>query len=258
MNKFIQKFFTRLFRYFSRKSVHIADRIEFQHSNNEIFRYMDCFTTIKTLRKFLDPKILCDIGAYKGYWSYVLNQIVPLEQVVLFEPQRDFQSTLEELDLGDAKKYIFHCALGENQGKMKLTGGTHSASILTASKNQFDYFPGSLTGQNEYVIINTLDEIYQQNGFPAPDIIKLDVQGYELNVLKGGISILQKTKYLIIEISCLEFYLGQPPLWQLLKFLDEQNFVLVDQGHVLRSRKHPFEMLQFDGIFMNKNLVNHS
>jgi FkbM family methyltransferase len=224
----------------------------------DIFKYSDCFETVKVLTKYIEPKIFLDIGANAGQWSYVLSQIVDLEQVVLFEPQSNLQTTLKELDLGDAKKCIFQCALGETQGEMKLSGGSPSASLLDAGSNQHDFFPGTFHDESEIVSINRLDDIYQQNDLPAPDLIKIDVQGYELNVLRSGKDTLSKAKYLVIELSFREFYVGQPPLWELMKFLDEQDFVLVDYGYALRSRSYPEEILQIDGIFMNRKLVKPS
>jgi len=255
MKEYIEKFILKIFRFFLRRIKYYYDRVEFKNCKNDVFGYTDCFETVKGLIKFITPKIVCDIGANKGQWSYVLSQVVDLKHVVLFEPQHDLHLLLKDLDLGDAERCIFQCALGENQGEMKLYGGSPSASLLTASKTQHDYFPGSLSKKNELVSINKLDDIYQQNNLPIPDIIKLDVQGYELQVLKGGTDTLKKTKYLVAELSFKEFYVGQPPLWELIKFLNEHGFVLVDQGYILKSRKLPHEILQTDGIFMNKNLV---
>jgi FkbM family methyltransferase len=254
----MKKFILRLFRFLSRKFNLFSERIEFRNCKADIFRYIDCFETVKVVTKYINPKIVCDIGANKGQWSYVLSQIVDLEQVVLFEPQSDLQDTLEDLDLGDAEKCIFQCALGEDQGKMKLSGGSPSASLLNASRAQHDYFPGSFNDDSEIVLINRLDEIYQQNDLSVPDLIKLDVQGYELNVLRSGTDTLGKTKYLVVELSFKEFYVGQPPLWELMNFLDEQNFVLVDYGYALRARISPNEILQIDGIFMNRKLVKQA
>lgn len=255
MKEFIEMFLLKLFRFLLRKIKYYYDRIEFRDCENEVFQYSDCFETIKVLTKFITPKIVCDIGANKGQWSYVLSQIIDIKHVVLFEPQQNLQHSLKNIDLGYAEKYIFQCALGEDQKKMNLYGGTPSASILTASKTQYDYFPESLNNSNELISVNRLDDIYQKNNLPIPDIIKLDVQGYELPVLRGGIGTLTKTKYLIVELSFREFYVGQPPLWELMEFLNKHGFVLVDQGYALKSRKPPHEILQVDGIFMNKNLV---
>ena len=255
MKEFFEKFILRLFKFFLRKIQHYSDRVEFRNCKTDIFRYTDCFETVKVLTKYIAPEVVCDIGANKGQWSYVLSQIVDLEQVVLFEPQSALQGTLTSLDLGGAKKCIFQCALGRNQGEMKLSGGSPSASLLDANKTQHDYFPGSFNDESEIVLINRLDDIYQQNDLTVPDLIKLDVQGYELNVLRSGRNTLGKTKYLVIELSFKEFYVGQPPLWKLIKFLDEQDFVLVDYGHALRARTSPEEILQIDGIFMNRKFV---
>lgn len=248
-------FVVRLLRLISRRAAFFADKVRYFRCNSDIFQYSDCLETVKVLTKYIYPKIVWDIGANKGQWSYVLSQIVDLEQAVLFEPQSGLHRKLEGLDLGGTQKSIFKCALGESQGEMKLSGGSPSASLLDASSNQHEFFPGSFHDESEIVSIKRLDDIYQQNDLLAPDLIKIDVQGYELNVLRSGIEVLSETKFLVVELSFRDFYIGQPPLWKLIKFLDEQGFVLVDYGYALRAKSHPEEILQIDGIFMNRKLV---
>jgi hypothetical protein len=104
------------------------------------------------------------------------------------------------------------------------------------------------------VEIQLLDEIYAQDNLPTPDLIKLDVQGFELNVLKGGINTLRKTKYLVIELSFRQFYKNQPSIWEIFKFLQENNFIMIGKGFEWISPKQPSEILQMDAIFMNNNL----
>jgi hypothetical protein len=100
--------------------------------------------------------------------------------------------------------------------------------------------------------VKVLDEVYKNNELDYPDVIKMDVQGYELNVLRGARNVLAHARYLVIELSLCKFYKGQPPLWELWRFLDEEQYVMVDHGYELRSPPDPHELLQFDAVFMNK------
>lgn len=240
----------------SRRLALLARKIEYASVDKTALKYTDCFETVKVLTQFIKPKSLCDIGANRGQWAYVLQQLSPrLEHVVFFEPQAKLKNILEDLPLGSVNKSICQCALGDNDGDHKLTGGTPSASLLSASEIQHNYFPESLEDEYEIVKSCKLDNVYEQNNFPDPDVIKIDVQGYELNVLKNGTNLLSKTKFLVIELPFQEFYVGQPSLWKLLQFIEEQGFVFVDYGYKLRSRESPSLLLQADGIFANKKLV---
>ena len=178
-----------------------------------------------------------------------------LQSVVMFEPQAKLIPSLKERHLGDVKKKIYQCALGDREQQLTLVGGTASASLYEAAENQHRYFPGSTSQDGESVEVRVLDEIYAKDGLEYPDLIKMDVQGYELNVLKGARHVLAHAKYLVVELSLREFYKGQPPLWELWQFLEEQQYVMVDHGHELRSCTAPFELLQFDAVFKHKGAV---
>ena len=222
----------------------------------EVFRFVDCLATVKTVNKFYKAKRLCDIGAHKGYWSFVMHQLNPgLENVVMFEPQARLISNLEDRQLNGVKKRIFQCALGEHEQELMLKGGTASASLFDTAENQHHYFPGSINQETEQVKVRVLDDVYKSEGLEYPDLIKMDVQGYELNVLKGGRSVLANARYLVIELGLREFYKGQPPLSELWRFLEEAQYEMVDHGYELRSSTNPFELLQFDAIFANRRFM---
>jgi len=233
-------------------SFRLKSWVDRKTKNNAPPLYPDCRATIQVIAKFHQCRRLCDIGANKGQWSYVMRQInAKLEEVVMFEPQAKFVQQLHELDLPGTRKHIYQCALGDQVQKLAISGGTASASLLEVSDQQHQYFPGSVNQESELVEVRILDEVYKNNNLDYPDLIKLDVQGYELNVLKGALEVLKNARYLVIELGLREFYKGQPPMWELMKFLEEQKFVMVDHGYELRSRTGPHELLQFDGIFRN-------
>jgi FkbM family methyltransferase len=185
-----------------------------------------------------------------------MHQLNPeLESVVMIEPQASLISNLKNRQLNGVKKYIYQCALGEHEQELMLKGGTASASLFDAAENQYHYFPGSINQQTEKVQVKVLDDVYKAEGLEYPDLIKMDVQGYELDVLRGGRSVLANAHYLVIELGLREFYKGQPPLWELIRFLKEEQYEIVDHGYELRSSTNPFELLQFDAIFANRRFM---
>ena len=181
-----------------------------------------------------------------------MGQLNPeITDVVMFEPQTKLIPKLQNIALPTAKRHIYQCALGDSEQKLNLAGGSPSASLLEADDSQHSYFPGSVNEEAEMVDVRVLDEVYRKDNLEYPDVIKMDVQGYELNVLKGAKEVLSHAKYLVIEISLRDFYKGQPPVWELWQFLDQEQYVMLDHGHELRSRTSPYELLQFDAIFKN-------
>ena len=231
----------------------LADRMQIGRVDKAIFKYSDCLATVKVVNKYYKASRLCDIGAHKGRWSFVMSQLNPqLESVVMFEPQEKLIKSLHDCNLKRVKKKIIQCALGDKNHQLTLKGGTASASLYDTANNQNYFFPGSTNQEIELVEVKVLDEIYTDEDLEYPDLIKMDVQGYELNVLKGARNLLINARYLVIELGLREFYEGQPALCELLKFLEDEQYMMIDHGFELRSPIKPFELLQFDAIFMNK------
>lgn len=231
----------------------LAERLLIGKVDKEIFNYSDCLTTVRKINSYYKASRLCDIGAYKGNWSFVMHQLNPdLESIVMFEPQELLIESLRKQKLKNVEKNIYHCALGNKNGQLTLKGGTSSASLYESSNNQNYYFPGSINQEAELVEVKVLDEIYETDGLDFPDLIKMDVQGYELNVLKGAVNVLNNARYLVIELGLREFYKGQPPIWELFKYLEDSQYMMIDHGFELRSPNSPHELLQFDAIFVNK------
>jgi FkbM family methyltransferase len=237
----------------ARRLKHWSDRRQIGKVDKEIFKYEDCLATVQTINRIYKVTRLCDIGAHKGHWSFVMHQLNPqLQSVVMFEPQARLIGNLQSRQLIGVTKRIYQCALGDQEQQLTLMGGTASASLYEAANNQHHYFPGSISQESDVVEVKILDDIYKEDGLEYPDLIKIDVQGYELSALSGARNVLAHARYLVIELSLREFYKGQPPLWELWRFLNEEQYVMVDHGYELRSPSSPFELLQFDAVFMNK------
>ena len=72
-----------------------------------------------------------------------------------------------------------------------------------------------------------MDEILKNKNLITPILAKIDVQGYELQVLKGASILLKKIKYLIVEVSDNEIYSGQSIYVEILDYLKELLRVLI-------------------------------
>jgi FkbM family methyltransferase len=218
----------------------------------DVSRYKDCFVTIDSLLNLHQPEILCDIGANSGSWTYVVSQLdTKLKEVTLFEPQEKYFRQLEKMPMKQIKKNLFNFGLGNKNEKLFITGGTASASFLAANDNQNRYFPKSLLEDKQLSRVMCLDDVYSKYKLSYPDTIKIDVQGFELKVLKGAKKVLSKAEYLVIELSLRNFYSGQPKLHEILEFLDDNHYFMVGRGYEWVSSDKKHEILQFDGIFHN-------
>jgi hypothetical protein len=70
----------------------------------------------------------------------------------------------------------------------------------------------------------TLDAVRRLKNFPPPDMIKMDVQGAELDVLKGAVETLSTVKHVILELQVVEYNKGAPLKDDVIAYMDTQGF----------------------------------
>ena len=96
------------------------------------------------------------------------------------------------------------------------------------------------------------DEVISRLTRESIDILKIDVQGYELQVLKGAISSLKSIEIIIVEVSFLEIYQNCPLANKLIQFLDNLNFQIFD---IVDFKYRPLDsnLFQVDMFFIKKD-----
>jgi len=82
----------------------------------------------------------------------------------------------------------------------------------------------------------------------------MDVQGSELDIIKGGLDIIKKTKFLLLELQIFEYNKDAPMLSEVLTFLKKINFDLVDIFDLLYSSTG--SLIQIDGFFVNRDFYD--
>ncbi|MBE9005331.1 FkbM family methyltransferase [Fortiea sp. LEGE XX443] len=173
------------------------------------------------------PKIIYDIGANIGTWTLLAKANFPQVTVHAFEPliihHDKFEQTLQNVP----NVYLHKVALGSSYGSvnMQVTSFSDASSVLEIAEATKDCF-GITTEREEKVNIFPLDAYILEYNLPLPDLIKLDIQGYELEALRGAINCLINAKYIICEVSFIEFYKGQALFHEIVEFLHQYNFYL--------------------------------
>lgn len=208
------------------------------------------FFSFKQMKKLgYKPDLILDIGAYHGSWSLEMSKIFPDSTFTMIEGQLE----LEEKIACSCKK------INNATYKMTLLG----AESKKVTFNKYETASSVLTEDNqtnalaEERTLQTLDEVLESN-FPATDILlKIDTQGYELEVLKGASKTLLNTNVVLLEVSMLNIYNGAPLVDETILFMRNNGFFLYDICSIIR-RPMDNALYQSDFVFVKENILNRN
>jgi FkbM family methyltransferase len=175
----------------------------------------------------MNPRVIFDLGANVGTWSLLAKAISPLAVIHAFEPLECHSSKLELAIAGIPDIKLHRIALGSRDGsrKMNIASFSDASSLLEIGKLTTNKFGIRKVGEAE-VSVTTLDSYVERNNLALPDLIKLDLQGYELEALRGAETCLSRATCLICEVSFLPYYNGQPIFHDIVEFLADRGFQL--------------------------------
>ena len=181
------------------------------------------------------PRIVYDIGAHQGLWSEMCQAIFSPAKCFLFEPQAEFQRKAKARQPATGADWqVVPVALGDREevDTLHITRNAAASSLLTPTVTALA--DTRSVGQNK-VQVMPLDRLAQTHPLPPPDLVKIDVQGFEGRVLAGGRNTLSQAQRLVVEVSLHTLYEGQSLLPQVLQTLVEWGFELDEINETLRQ-----------------------
>jgi len=180
----------------------------------------------KVLRKLPAIGTIIDIGSNRGQFILEAIKWHPNCQIFAFEPLSPERAVLERVLAGLPSLTLYPFALGDQDAttQMYVSSAADSSSILEQTPLQAQSFPGTQNVRREDITIRRLDHLLDPATLKAPVLCKIDVQGYELNVLRGFGSLLNAVDYLIVEVTNASFYAGAPNSAEVVAFLASNGF----------------------------------
>lgn len=171
-------------------------------------------------RSGFSPKYAIDVGAYKGEVTRMIKYAFPETSVLMIEPCPE-----NNLYLQKTCRHYPGC-----QYINALVGATEKDKVNFLKVGPYSCVPmqGS-NPDNKYIQLpmTTLDNLTASTPFSKPDFLKLDVEGYELEVLKGAQSIMNSVEAILLEISVIPT--GEIPVfYEVAEFMDRLGFRLYD------------------------------
>jgi FkbM family methyltransferase len=187
-----------------------------------------------------------DVGANKGQFALYARVRFPGAEVYSLEPLPEPRARLERLFDGNAHVHVFAAAAGAGPGtaRINVSRADDSSSLLPATTRQLDRFPGTDTVGRESVEVKPLDRLLEGVELARPVLLKLDVQGFELEALRGAEEVLASVDTVLTECSFVPFYSGQALFDEVRDFLDERGFRLVG-GTISAAHERRWEQGDF-------------
>ena len=176
----------------------------------------------------LECDYVVDIGANRGQFALIARRVFPQARILSFEPLQEPARIFGRIFCDDPKVTLYPYAIGPQKttAAIHVTRDDDSSSMLPVAKLQSDLFPGAAEVETRQVEVYPLSQLVDPASIPPASLLKIDVQGYELDVLQGCEDVLQKFSHLYIECSFVELYEGQALAHQVIAWLEARNFVL--------------------------------
>ena len=201
--------------------------------------------SLKKLKSFgFIPKNILDIGANKGKWSLLVKKkVFPLANYTLIEAI-DY-SELDKIN-DNSNMNCINLLLDESERKviwneMRNTGD----SIYKENTSFFD--DCAKIERNT----TTLDITFQ--GKKSFDLIKIDCQGAEIPILKGGKNTVLNTPVIILEIPFMgEYNVGVPNFFEHIKYMNKIGYQVYD---IIEMHRVEGILIQIDIIFLKKGHI---
>lgn len=197
----------------------------------------------RSIVKNLDSKgIACvlDVGANIGQFGVDVRRYGFKGQIISFEP---VEATFKALTRTAKKQQPWRAiqlGLGsaESNQDINVSGNSGlSTSILPMNSIHLSNFPNSETVAKEKINISTLDnQIKLLEIDPSTILLKLDVQGFEAEVLKGAINSLSKIQFCFIEVSLFPMYEGELTMLPMLNILADSGHQVIDVFRGIKAK----------------------
>jgi FkbM family methyltransferase len=217
------------------------------------------FVNYPKVLKYFTPESYLDIGVCKGHAiSFILEQLPSLTKIEMIEANKSHIPDLEKIS--EQHNIPFHIEVLSDEIKevtFHLDGlGEHS----TGPGNSYylentTYYIGKPSEQR---VTNTLDNIYDDSY--TFDLIKMDTQGSELDIIKGGQNLIQRTKAIILEENEFCYNIGAALHSEVKEYMESIGFVLAElldekNRNITNRDGNQIKQREIDTLYIRKELI---
>jgi len=180
------------------------------------------------------PRYIVDVGANQGRWTREAFAYFPEASFLLVEPQNHLKVHVQDLLQRGSKFQWIGEGVSDCAGRLALTIAPDDVSSnFGMSAKQAAVF-----GYRQALVdVRTLNEIIASVDFPAPDMVKIDAEGFDLKVLGGASDLLGKTDIFFVEAAVCATGIENTMATVITK-MAEVGYRMIDITDINRSPKH--------------------
>jgi FkbM family methyltransferase len=179
----------------------------------------------------IEPKVIYDIGACVLHWTNRAKEVWPEANIVPIEAMKEVSTLYVEKGI---RQWVSGCLISDKEETVEFYENLEHPGGNSMYKENSELSPlaEQLFPEENKVTryAYTLDSIVKQFELPAPDMIKMDIQGAELKALKGAQKTLETVEHLILELQHADYNFGAPKAAEVIEYLESIGFKLEGTG----------------------------
>lgn len=203
------------------------------------------------IRALGDVRSIIDVGVLNG--TPALYDAFPNAWLVLVEALPMYSDTCRNIIAGRNGGEVHMCAVGSYEGSVRIRyypdRPATSSLLRTVDENDLEL-------QEIEVPLRRLDSLLTASNLAPDTLLKIDVEGMELEVLKGAVRLLPRIKYIIAETSIRRRHQNSYRFADLIEFLGRYGFELYDALRVTRTHAMQPGASIMDAVFINEAMVD--
>lgn len=203
------------------------------------------------------PQFILDVGANRGDWTEMMLGLFPEARYLLLEPQHEMAGALNSLAKRHANVSWIECGAGPEEGELVLnvSDDLNGSSFVPDAVSEAT--ASGAAGRQRRVPVRRIDNVVAEAGdgfgqVALPDLVKLDIQGFELEALLGAERLFGHTELFILEASLFRFKPEAPLLHEVVSFMAERSYIVYDIADYIR-RRHDGALGQLDLVFARED-----